>query len=231
MILRIFTLTLEPDNPVQFSLEELRAYLTLKLNEYTAARKNNSSGYIHRYPAVQCKMIKNSLMVIGVSQGADMLRHISDGRDTIFFGKNACSITGSDSVIRLEQFGISGGGIIYEFLTPWLGLNQQNIKRFYDLNGKTQRDLFIQKVLAGSLVTLAKSLDYKIPAPVFCDQKLKFRKDWIDNKSVMVFTGRFETNLRIPDFLGIGHSVSLGFGTVRYTSDNFSIKENEETMV
>jgi hypothetical protein len=30
----------------------------------------------------------------------------------------------------------------------------------------------------------------------------------------MVFLGKFQTNLRIPDFLGIGLSVSRGFGTI-----------------
>ena len=33
----------------------------------------------------------------------------------------------------------------YEFLTPWLALNQQNAKKFYDLKGKPKRDAFMTK--------------------------------------------------------------------------------------
>jgi hypothetical protein len=32
-----------------------------------------------------------------------------------------------------------------------------------------------------------------------------------------VFLGTFQTNLTIPDYLGIGQSVSAGFGTIRRT--------------
>ena len=54
----------------------------------------------------------------------------------------------------------------YEFLTPCLALNQQHAKKFYDLNGKPQRDAFMQTLLTTHLATLAKSLDYRITTPV-----------------------------------------------------------------
>ena len=31
----------------------------------------------------------------------------------------------------------------------------------------------------------------------------------------MVFLGKFRTNLRMPDSLGIGRSVSQGYGTIK----------------
>lgn len=227
MILRIFTLTLEPENPVQFSLPELRTFLTLRLKEFTEHQPGNSAMSIHRYPALQCKLLKNTIIVVGICQGADFLKQISDNQEKISSGKNTCSIRGQDPAIRNEKFGISGTSTTYEFLTPWQGLNQQNTKKFYELKGKPDRDIFIQKILLGGLATLAKSLDYKNPEPVTCEQKLRFRKDWIDNSSVMVFTGRFQTNLQVPDYLGMGQSVSLGFGTLRRIPDS-PLKENEE---
>jgi hypothetical protein len=35
----------------------------------------------------------------------------------------------------------------------------------------------------------------------------------------MVFLGKFRTNLTIPDYFGIGQSVSQGFGTIRRVPD------------
>ncbi|PKL58683.1 MAG: hypothetical protein CVV34_01290, partial [Methanomicrobiales archaeon HGW-Methanomicrobiales-5] len=64
MIQKIFTLTLEPKNPVQFSLSEFRLSLNGKLAEYTQLHKNDAAGFIHRYPVIQCKQIKNFLIVI-----------------------------------------------------------------------------------------------------------------------------------------------------------------------
>jgi hypothetical protein len=214
MIIRVFTLVLEPDNPVRFSLAGFREYLADKLNEYVTQQRNNSAGFIHRYPAVQCKMIKNTLTVVGISQGAEFLKQETDYEEKISRGENSCTVVGRDAAVRTEEFGISPTTTDYEFLTPWLGLNQQNTKKFYELKGKQERDAFIGKILADGLATLAKSLDCKTPAPVTCRHTLRFRKDWIDNTSVMVFTGRFRTNLWIPDYLGIGRSVTLGFGTI-----------------
>jgi hypothetical protein len=105
--------------------------------------------------------------------------------------------------------------LAYEFLTPWLALNQQNAKKFYDLKGKAERDAFMQKLLTTRLLTLAKSLDYRITAPITCEAKVRFRRDRIGAENLMVFKGTFRTNLCIPDYLGIGRSVSQGYGTIK----------------
>jgi len=219
MFLRIFTLTLEPVNPLRFSPDEARSFFNRELAAYSLDTRDPDS--IHRYQALQCKYIKNELMVIGIGQGAGLLRQLAEGRDTILTGENACTITGRDSTIRNEEFGITGSLHTYEFLTPWLALNQQNAKKFYDLKGKPERDAFMQKLLLGHLNALAKSLDYKPPVPISCEPKVRFRRERIDDENVIVFLGKFRTNLSIPDFLGIGQSVSRGFGTIRHIDPEF----------
>jgi len=228
MILKLFTLTLEPANPVQFSLAEFRSYLTGKLGEYTPLHKEDGIGFIHRYPAVQCKQIKNSLIVMGISQGADFLYQLGEGQKEISEGSTACTILECDASVRNEEFGISATTCTYEFLTPWLALNQQNAKKFYDLKGKPDRDAFMHRILVGNLETLAKSLDYKAPVPIRCEAKLKFRIDRIDRENIIVFLGKFRTKLRIPDYFGIGQSVSQGFGTIRCIPD-IPVPEPERT--
>lgn len=215
MILPIFTLTLEPANPLRFSLDELRSFFHKKSAEYTRLHKDSTPGCIHRYPVVQCKQIKSMLMVIGICQGADLLQEISGNAKELRSGENTCRISGRDHGIRNEEFGISDKIRTCEFLTPWLALNQQNAKKFYDLKGKPDRDAFMQKILTGHLITLAKSLDYDLPAPVTCKSRVRFRRERIHQENVMVFLGTFGTNLTIPDYLGIGQSVSQGFGTIR----------------
>jgi hypothetical protein len=217
MILPLFTLTLEPSNPLHFSIDDLRSFFHKKSAEYTRLHKDLTEGFIHRYPVVQCKQIKGTLMVIGTGQGADLLLEISSSTQEFRFKETSCIITGRDQEIRAEEFGISDTIHTYEFLTPWLALNQQNAKKFYDLKGKPDRDTFMQKILAGHLSILAKSLDYDLPAPLMCKSRVRFRRERIHQENVMVFLGTFGTNLTIPDYLGIGQSVSQGFGTIRST--------------
>jgi len=219
MFLRIFSLTLEPANPLQFSLEGARSFFNKELAAYSLITKDADGDFIHRYQAVQCKYLKNELTVVGISQGAGLLRQLAGDRETILPGPDACTITSRDPAIRNEEFGITDLPQAYEFLTPWLALNQQNAKKFYDLKGKPERNAFMQKLLLGHLSALARSLDYKAPVPISCEPKVRFRRDRIDNENIMVFLGKFRTNLRIPDFLGIGQSVSRGFGTVRHIDE------------
>jgi hypothetical protein len=215
MILRTFTLTLEPRDPLQFSMEELRSFFNRELLEYVSHRKGSIEGLIHRYPAVQCKQVKGTLVVIGISQGADLLMQLAGEKPGITAGASSCTIHGQDMAIRDEPFGISDKHRSYEFLTPWLALNQQNAKKFYDLNGKPARDAFMQKLLTGHLTTLAKSLDYTPGKPITCMAHVRFKRERIDRENVMVFLGKFTTNLHIPDYFGVGQSVSQGFGTIR----------------
>lgn len=226
MLLKIFTLTLYPVDPVQFSIADIRAYFIVKLEEYTVLNKSNDTAFIYRYPAVQCKQIKNTLIIIGISQGAALLEQLSQDLNEISAGINTCTILERDAVIRNEEFGISDTTHTYEFLTPWLALNQQNAKKFYDLKGKPDRDAFIRRILIGNLETLAKSLDYKTPVPITCEAKIRFRIDWMGRENVMVFLGKFKTNLRIPDYLGMGLSVSQGFGTIKRIPD-IPVNEDE----
>ena len=226
MLLKIFTLTLDPVDPVQFSIADIRAYFTVKLEEYTVLNKSNDTAFIYRYPAVQCKQIKNTLIIIGISQGAALLEQLSQDLNEISAGINTCTILERDAVIRNEEFGISDTTHTYEFLTPWLALNQQNAKKFYDLKGKPDRDAFIRRILIGNLETLAKSLDYKTPVPITCEAKIRFRIDWMGRENVMVFLGKFKTNLRIPDYFGMGLSVSQGFGTIKRIPD-IPVNEDE----
>jgi len=230
MIIPFFTLTIELSNPFQLSADDLRSFFLKKLEEYTPFHKDSTDTVIYRYPVVQCKQVKSILMVIGIGQGAGLLQEISRGGNRILIGENSCRITGQDKEIKKETFGISDKTHTYEFLTPWRALNQQNARKFYDLKGKTERDAFMQKILTSNLKTLAKSIDYDIPEPLTCECRVRFRRERILHENVMVFTGTFRTNLLIPDYLGIGQSVSSGFGTIRRTVENSGNDREVDTV-
>ena len=215
MILRMYTISIEPEQPLRFSPDELRSFLNKKLAEYSALHMDDADRFLHRYPVLQCKQLKSDLIVTGISQGAGCLCQLTADGTMLGTGGSTCRITARDPVIRSELFGISDSVIPYEFLTPWIALNQQNAKKFYNLNGKPERDAFMQKLLATQLLTLAKSLDYGITAPIRCEAKVRFRRDRIGDENIMVFLGKFRTNLHIPDYLGLGRSVSQGYGTIK----------------
>jgi len=215
MFLRIFTLLLDSNRSRLDTFDELRPFLAKNFSKYAEAHKDRAADFTHRYPVVQVKIVQDWIMVLGINEGADFLSQFSVGIDKFATGRSTCTIVERDASVRNEEFGISRGSTTYEFQSPWLALNEQNAKKFYELNGKAERDAFINGILARNLATLAKSLGYAPALPITAEAKVRFKKERVGDANEMVFIGRFATNLAIPDYFGIGQSVSLGFGTVR----------------
>jgi hypothetical protein len=215
MILHTFTLTLGSTRPIHGSAHELRGFFATKFTEYTELHQHIADKFIYRYPVVQYKMINGVPTVIGINEGAEVLKQIYDEYDEIRLGENTYSIVERSISIKDEEFGISDKIRTYEFVTPWLALNQKNYKKFYLLKGKPERDEFLRKILIGNLISMSKSLGYDVPGQIKCDTLVRFRKDRLKDVSVMAFSGGFHANFMIPDYLGIGKSVSRGFGAVK----------------
>jgi hypothetical protein len=215
MILKIFTATIDSNRPRLDTVDEIRPFLSKQFADYLEIHSENATRFIHRYPTVQCKIIQNRIVIIGINEGAEFLYGFSESHPEIRLGEIICTFIDRDHVIRNEIVGTTDKIFTYEFLTSWIALNQQNAKKFYLLKGKLERDTFIHRILTQNLTTLVKSLGCETAAPIICTSKIRFKKDRINGTNVIVFIGRFQTNLMIPDYLGIGQSVSLGFGTIK----------------
>lgn len=215
MILHTLTLTLGSTRPIHGSAFELRGFFATKFTEYTELHQHIADKFVYRYPVVQYKMIKDVPTVIGINEGAEVLKQIYDEYQEIRLGANKYQIVERGISLKDEEFGISEKIRSYEFATPWLALNQENYHKFYGLKNHEERDEFLRKTLAGNIISMSKSFNYQVPDRIKCDLSVKIRKDHLKDVSVMTFTGIFHTNFIIPDFLGIGKSVSRGFGAVR----------------
>lgn len=218
MNLKTFTLTLASTRPIHGSASLLRGFFATRFNEYSLLHQHDADKLIYRYPLVQYKMIDGAPMVIGINDGAEVLKQVYDKYDEIKLGEEVYEIVEKGISLRSQEFGITDEIHSYEFATPWLALNQENYMRYYGLPGREERQELLRKTLIANLLSLSKSLDYQVPGKIKCDVHAKIRKSRLKDVNVMTFTGGFCTNFIIPDYLGIGKSVSRGFGAVRRSS-------------
>jgi hypothetical protein len=65
---------------------------------------------------------------------------------------------------------------------------------------------------------MSKSIGYQVPEKIRCYTELKSRSSSLKGNEIIAFTGSFVTNFLIPDYFGLGKSVSRGFGTVKRCS-------------
>lgn len=215
MILQIFTLTLDPAHPVHDTAPDLRGFFDAKLAGYTKLHRDEAGTFIHRYPVLQSRTIGNVFTVTGVNEGARVLKTICNEQKEIRQGTGIFRVTGNSTAINNEEFGITDTPRSYEFVTPWLAFNQESYKKFYTLKGKEERDGFVQKILVKNISSVSKALGCDLTGEIACTTNLHFQKDRLNGVSVMAFTGKFQVNFLIPDYLGIGRSVSHGFGAVK----------------
>lgn len=214
--LEIFTLTLESDRPIAGSAAQLRGYFATKFNEYVLLHHHNDAGeFVYRYPLVQYKIIDRIPTVIGINEGSGLLKEIYHLSPSIRLGDTEYRIVRKGVDVRKVSFGLDDTFHSYDFVTPWLALNQKNYQRFYRARNAGERHDLLRRTLAGNLLSMSKSLGYQVPDRISSEVEVQPLKRRLKNVNVMAFAGRFHTNFQIPDYLGIGKSVSRGFGAVQ----------------
>lgn len=214
MFLKTFTLTLASTRPIKGSASQLRGFFATKFNEYTLLHQHNTDQLIYRYPLVQYKIIEGIPTVIGINEGAEVLKEIYDQYDEIHLNGSVYEIMERGISVRNQEFGLADMTHHYCFITPWFALNQENYKRFYLAGGSVERNELLNKTLIGNLLSMSKSLDYQVPDKVICETDVRIRKGRQKDTNIMTFIGTFSANFHIPEYLGVGKSVSRGFGAV-----------------
>lgn len=214
MDLKILSLTLTSTRPIQESGAQLRGFFATKFNEYSLLHQHDADKFIYRYPMVQYKMIHRTPTVLGINEGAEVLKEIYDEYDKITLNGNEYEIAERGITYKKEDFGISEKLIKYDFLTPWFALNQENYRKYISSNNEQQAEL-LNRNLVGNILSMSKSLDYQVPDKIKCHIEVKEQSSSLKGNDIIAFRGFFVTNFQIPDLLGLGKSVSRGFGTVK----------------
>ncbi|OQX01901.1 MAG: DNA repair protein [Desulfobacteraceae bacterium IS3] len=201
-------------------IHKLRGFVGNLFRDYDVIHNHDvrTGKPIYRYPLIQFKMLDKTPAIIAVSDEAvkdfskifmELNKIVIDETEIPVYEKN----------LRCEDadFGYSEEQIVYEFLSPWIALNQENYRRYMGLSDKAEKSFMLRKALVGNLLSMSKSLGYWLgkEQEIIADAAVKEENVILKGKPMLGFTGAFISNFIIPDYLGIGKSVSRGFGTVR----------------
>lgn len=218
MILKTFTLIIKSSQPIYGSSAQLRGFFATKFNEYVLLHQHNTDKFVYNYPLVQYKMINKTPMVIGINEGADVLVEIYDKYDKIRLKDNIYEIVEREFSYKNEDFGLSEKFYTYSFETPWFALNQENFTSKYQRMNPTEQKELLRKTLVGNILSMSKSLGYTVPSQIKCEPDLYPGVGSMKGVEIATFKGKFMVNFLIPDYFGLGKSVSRGFGTVKRCS-------------
>jgi len=214
MILKILSLTLHSDAPMQGDAAKLRGFFATSFNDYALLHQHVTDRLIYRYPLIQYKMLQGSPLILGINEGADVLKEIYDKFDEIKLGESRYSIMERGVIVRSEEFGCTEEIHSYRFATPWLALSQDNYRRFQNANREERREL-LRRILVGNILSASKGLCYVAKEHIRLEVgSMQDEICQLKGTKVTGIRGEFTASFAIPDFMGLGKSVSRGFGAV-----------------
>jgi len=194
--------------------EKIRGYLGSKHSENNLLHNHENDKFIYRYPLVQYKVIKNIPMIVGIENGANIVASIGVNDDELVLDGNRYEMFQKNITKTNVSFGGTEDYIDYKFITPWIALNQNN-SLIYKNSNKMEREELLKKILIGNIISMSKGLKYEIKEKINCWINITEKEVMLKNVKHIGFLGQFKVNFEVPDYFGIGKSVSRGFGTIK----------------
>lgn len=172
--------------------------------------------YSYKYPLIQYKRINGKAAIVCVGEGTNAIGKLFfENQFDVQLGDRKASlevesVNASQSIIQIWQ-----DAFTYR-IHRWLPLNKENYKEYCEMEGIAERCTFLEKKLVGNILSLGKRLDVFFENRVACTiTELDGPYGvWLKDVKLMGFDATFKTNVSLPDFVGLGKSVSLGMGTV-----------------
>lgn len=197
---------------------KVRGAVASKFPGYTLLHHHiNGNRLLYLYPKIQYKIINHKPMIIGINEGIKVLKRIySDVEELKINGfKNKPVQSEVQIDIYDKPFGRIKNSVEYKFESFWLALNEKNYQKYKMLGTWLKRKRMLERILVGNILSMSKGLGYTVPAPIEANiNEMKEVPAKLKGTPMLGFLGTFSVNFEIPDYWGLGKSVSRGFGTV-----------------
>jgi len=215
MKVKTMLLKMESDQPIKEDASKLRGFFARKFDSYLLLHNHlGNNKFLYQYPRIQYKTIDQVKVILGLAEGVDVLQGIYNQYDKITLDGNSYQIFTKEIILKEEDFGISTNNLKYKFLTPWFALNEENYQRYKNYNYSERADQ-LKSILIRNIMAIAKTFQYFVESKIMVNTNLKETSIEFKGKDIIGFLGTFQVNFNLPDYIGLGKSVSRGFGTIK----------------
>jgi hypothetical protein len=174
------------------------------------------SAYLYGYPVIQYKRVGRNPALVCVDYGVDEVHHFFNQRDwEITLGNRPLKL--AIRSLQMQQYTLQVWERSFRYrLFNWLALSQENYEVYRTLPDDLARLAFLERVLTGNILAFAKGVKWNVDRPIALriDEVLKTKIVPYKGQKLQAFDLHFRSNVFLPDHLGLGKGVSLGFGTV-----------------
>lgn len=200
-------------------IHKFRGYVGNVFAEYDLIHNHDpeTGKTVYRYPLIQFKIIGRTPSILAFTDEAiGIFTKIFMGLNEIDIEGRKIRVNEKELEIRTVEFGFSQDTHVYEFVSPWIALNQSNYKKYNRAAEPAEQNTLLERILTGNILSMAKNLDCRLGPDQRIATKLNVREIPVNLKGnkMIGFKGIFQTNFLLPDHAGLGKSVSRGFGCI-----------------
>jgi hypothetical protein len=222
------TTTTLPTITISFPEVRLRTRDSHKLRGYFGNLFKENSPLLHNhfedgrsryeYAQVQYKVLNEIPYLVGIGEEAARLM------TELFLKINELDIDGERFPVfaknieaRNWTIGVSDALHTYRFDTPWMALNQPNHTLYMSYSEERKADQ-LRGIATMNILAFYTAFGLRLPPEariMMMLQNVKTIETNFKNTRMLAFKGQFVTNALLPDFVGLGKSVSRGFGSIK----------------
>ncbi|MDL2221434.1 hypothetical protein LJC35_02645 [Parabacteroides sp. OttesenSCG-928-N08] len=207
------------------------AIIATMQNAHILFHNHNEEGFRYAYPLIQYKRIHRKASVVCIGEGAEVIGDFfSHFTHEIKLGEIAVDL--EIESVKASQVEVQLWDSLFTYrITRWLPLNQENYKKYVEMESLVDQYKMLERLLIGNMLSFAKSIGVIFQEQVTCSIVSVDHSYVMNYKGVkmLAFDISFKSNLSLPDYLGLGKGVSLGFGVVsRKKNRNDNKKRSDE---
>lgn len=197
----------------------LRGALISKVsNSGTLFHGHLPDGLRYSYPLIQYKKLGEYAAVVALQEAVPQLAELLLENTVpikLRLGRRMVSASVSDVFRQNIDMSVSTAMRTFE-ISRWLPLNQENYDAYCTMDSLADKLAFLENLLLGNILSFAKGVG------VFFEEQVRVSIVYILSTGTFKYKGvemlgfdiQFRTNVRLPEFIGLGKGVSLGFGTI-----------------
>ncbi|MCL6524690.1 MAG: hypothetical protein K6T34_08495 [Thermoflavifilum sp.] len=213
-----------------FSLDEIpvvRAAIARAIpeNDVLFHHHRDDELLLYHYPLIQYKLKGSRLMVTCIEQGFESFQQFMNLNHWTLDIHQQSTTLQVDRVylnrFTLQVFDVSST----YFLSNWMALNEENYKKYFSTPALVERVQLLERILTAHILSFAKGVGWLIDKPIKVVLHDLVKERWSTYKGIQFFTPDilFSTNVSLPNDIGLGKAVSVGFGMVERVKNQANI--------
>lgn len=208
-----FSLELRPQEIISFR----GAIIKTTKGKNSLFHNHSPAGNIYRYPKIQYKLIAKKAAIICIEEGVEGIQDFFSNTDwKLQIDNEKKEIKVENIKVHQHRVAVWDNWFDYKIYN-WLPLNQDNYKKYQELQGLAEKIQFLEKIMLANILSFLQGID------LYVNEKIEIKIKSIQSEKLMnykaqqmqAFTLTFRTNVSIPNFIGLGKGSSVGFGVVR----------------